>query len=90
MSKHLRGFHKDGTTFGMDVDGKKAAAVMRKSFTRCIGTTNEIYEIKRPCLYAADVASLMGPVAWLVTERQYFTHVQLDDSVKYRIVYPEQ
>lgn len=89
MSKHLRGFNKDGTTFGMDVDGTRAAAVMKKSFTRCTGYKFEIYEQKEVCLNAADVASLMGHAAWLVAEDHAFTHVQFDDSVKYKIVYPE-
>ncbi len=74
----------------MDVDGKRAAAVMRKSFTRCIGYTFEIYERREPCLNASDVASLMGSAAWLITKCRSFTHVQLNDSAKYRIVYPEQ
>lgn len=89
MSKHLRGFTRSGTTFGMDVDGKRAAAVMRKSFTRCRGYKTEIYESKEVCLNAADVASLMGSAAWLITENRDFTHVQFDDSAKYRVIYPE-
>lgn len=90
MSKHLRGFTRSGTTFGMDVDGKRAAAVMRKSFTRCRGYKTEVYENKETCLNASDVASLMGSAAWLITELQDFTHVQLDDSAKYRVIYPEK
>lgn len=88
MSKHLRGFCKDGTTFGMDVDGKRAAAVMRKS--ERITMMNSIgHKRTESCLRSALIASLMGEAAWLITERQDFTHVQFDDSVKYRVIYPE-
>lgn len=89
MSKHLRGFCKDGTTFGMEVDGKRSVAVMRKA--EKIRSVNSFgYERTESCLRSADVASLMGSVAWLITEKQDFTHVQIDDSIKYRIIYPEQ
>lgn len=85
---HLRGFHKDGTTFGMDVDGKRAAAVMRKS--ERITMMNSLgHERTESCLRSPLIASLMGEAAWLITEYHDFTHVQFDDSVKYRVIYPE-
>ncbi|MCR5450891.1 MAG: hypothetical protein K6F23_16000 [Solobacterium sp.] len=85
---HLRGFHRDGTTFGMDVDARRANAVMKKA-ERITRTTEFGTERTETCLRAPLVASLMGQVAWLITEYHAFTHVQFDDSVKYRVIYPE-
>lgn len=52
---HLRGFHKDGTTFGMDVDGKRAAAVMRKS--ERITMMNSLgHEMTESCLRSPLIA----------------------------------
>lgn len=86
---HLRGFHKDGTTFGMDVDARRANAVMKKS--ERITIMNSLgHERTESCLRSSMIASLMGEVAWLITEYHAFTHVQFDDSVKYRVIYPEE
>ena len=86
---NLRGFHKDGTTFGMDVDARRANAVMKKA-ERITRTTEFGTERTESCLRAPLVASLMGEAAWLITEYHDFTHVQFDDSVKYRVIYPEE
>lgn len=85
---HLRGFHNDGTTFGMDVDARRANAVMKKS--ERITIMNSLgHERTESCLRSPLIASLMGETAWLITEYHDFTHVQFDDSVKYRVIYPE-
>ena len=88
MSKHLRGFYKDGTTFGMEVDGVRASKVEKKAEYKT--HINQYgYKVGTLCIKAPFVASLMGEAAWLITERQDFTHVQFDDSAKYRVIYPE-
>lgn len=88
MSKHLRGFCKNGTTFGMEVDGIRASKVMKKA--EYITHINQYgNKVGRLCIKAPLIASLMGDVAWLITEKQDFTHVQFDDSAKYMVIYPE-
>jgi len=85
---NMRGFHRDGTTFGMDVDARRANAVMKKS--ERITIMNSLgHEKTESCLRSPLIASLMGQAAWLVTEYHAFTYVQFDDSAKYRVIYPE-
>lgn len=88
MSKHLKAWTKMGTTFGMDVDGIRAARVLKKArhITRVNRWGTTIVEL---AIDAPQVASLMGEAAWLVTELQDFTHIQIDDSPKYLVIYPE-
>ena len=85
---NMRGFHKDGTTFGMNVDARRANAVMKKA--ERITMMNSLgHERTESCLRSPLIASLMGEAAFLITEYHDFTHVQFDDSVKYRVIYPE-
>lgn len=85
---NMRGFHKDGTTFGMNVDARRANAVMKKA--ERITMMNSLgHERTESCLRSPLIASLMGEAAFLITEYHAFTHVQFDDSVKYRVIYPE-
>lgn len=85
---NLRGFHWDGTTFGMNVDTRRANAVMKKA--ERITIMNSLgHERTESCLRSPLIASLMGEAAFLITEYHAFTHVQFDDSVKYRVIYPE-
>lgn len=88
MSKEFTAWTREGTTFGMEVDGIRAARVLKKA--RRIVTTNK-FGNKEVALGidAPQVASLMGEAAWLVTERQNFTHIQIDKSPKYKVIYPE-
>lgn len=89
MSKHLRGWARNGYTFGMDVDGKRAAAVMKKAeyITHINAYGCKVGEL---CIKAPLVASLMGEAAWVVTENHDFTHVQFDDSPRYRVIYEKK
>ena len=85
---NMRGFHRDGTTFGMNVDARRANAVMKKS--ERITIMNSLgHEKTERCLRSPLIASLMGEAAFLITEYHAFTHVQFDDSVMYRVIYPE-
>lgn len=91
MSKRLRGYNWDGTTFGMDVDGKRAAAVLKKAEYRDVPSRYSSATRKRLCIPWNQVASLMGDAAWLVTERRAFEYVQFDDDdYKYTVLYPEK
>ena len=85
---NMRGFHKDGTTFGMNVDARRANAVMKKA-ERITRMNSLGHERTESCLRSPLIASLMGEAAFLITEYHDFTHVQFDDSVKYRVIYPE-
>lgn len=86
MSKHLRGYCKDGTTFGMEVDGVRASKVVKKA--EYMSHINQYgHKVGTLCIKAPLIASLMGEAAWLITERQDFTHVQFDDGAKYKVIY---
>ena len=88
MSKHLRAWTQHGYTFGMDVDGKRATSALKKA--RYILKDRNGYTYKEHVIDSPYVAMLMGEVAWMVTEIQDFTHIQIDDGIRYRVIYPQQ
>lgn len=86
--KRLHAVTRDGTTFGMEVDGVHARRVINKAeykeVRRSFSTT------MRLCIPANQIASLMGEAAWLVTEKQDFVSVSFDDDpYQYTVIYPE-
>jgi len=90
--KHLRAYTKEGYTFGMDVDGRQAARVLKKEIRienpRIVsGVTYMNYRWGLPALL---IASLMGEASWLVTECRDFTKVQIGDSMWYEVIYDEE
>lgn len=87
--KHLRAWTKNGWTFGMEVDGVRAAKVLKHSeyIERKFIINGHEYTRREPAIRAPYIASLMGTAAWQVTECQDFTHVQIDDSPKYKVIY---
>lgn len=91
MSKHLSAITKDCTTFGMEIDGTAARKVWKKTFFKDFLPyhDNPDIVITKRCINAADLAALMGPCAWLVSEKQSFKEVQLGDGEPWlRVVYP--
>ena len=72
----------------MEVDSLRATKVIKKAeyITHINQWGNKVGTL---CIKAPLIASLMGEAAWLITERQDFTHVQFDDSAKYRVIYPD-
>lgn len=92
MAKEFRAWNKDGTTFGMDVDSTKATKALKKAYykTRTIRIGEVDFNQKYLCIDSRWVASMMGDAAWLVTEHQDFTHIQIDDGPRYKVIYPEK
>lgn len=72
----------------MEVDGVRAARVLNKA-RRITNVNRWGTTIVELAIDAPQVASLMGEAAWLVTENQDFTHIQIDKSPKYKVIYPE-
>lgn len=89
MSRHLRGYEYDGTTFGMDVDSRRATIIEKKAQYLTLVRPGYAFPAKRLCIPWNQVASLMGEAAWLVTEKHSFEYVQFDDSYRYSVIYPE-
>ena len=89
MAKELHAITKNGYTFGMDVDGVRAAAVMKKAFRIPyeIKVGDQTYTNHKMGIKANQIASLMGEAAWLVVELHDFVRVQFDDSQWYEVVY---
>lgn len=89
MAKELCAINRQGQTFGMEVDGVRAAAVMKKAFTitEVVKYGDRSYTRKKSALKANQIASLMREAAWLVVELHDFVRVQFDDSQWYEVVY---
>lgn len=86
--KKLHAITKDGTTFGMEVDGVQARRVMNKAQYMEVRMSHGTS--MRLCIPANQIASLMREAAWLVTEKQSFVSVSFDeDPYQYPVIYPE-
>ena len=89
MAKHLHAVCRRGHTFGMDVDGRRASAVLNKVIRMPydVKVGDETYTNYKYGIKSNQIASLMGEAAWLVTELKDFTKVQIDDSAWYEVIY---
>lgn len=88
---HMREF--DGTTFGMPVEASSPAfrRMKRNVFTREITLHGGWVKRTVRCVRAADVAAVMGPVGWLVSEAREMETIQWgSDDNKYYIIYEEK
>lgn len=80
----------NGTTFGMPVEASSPAfrRMKRNVFTREITLHGGWVKRTARCVRAADVAAVMGPVGWLVSEAREMETIQWGaDSNKYYIIY---
>lgn len=85
----LHAITRNGTTFGMEVDGRQARRAIKSAvyadYVTPWGTT-----FKRLCIKAPQIASLMGDAAWIVVEKRDFVEVSFDeDPTRYMVIYPE-
>lgn len=88
--KHFRAETRMGYTFGMDVETTLASRALKKTFyqDQPLNQYNPNTIITRRCIHARDVASMMGEVAWLVTEAKDFVKVQIgEDGPWLHVVY---
>lgn len=86
--KKLHAITRDGTTFGMEVDGVQARRVINKA--RYMEVRMSYGTSMKLCIPANQIASLMREAAWLVTEKQNFISVSFDDDpYQYPVIYPE-
>ena len=89
MAKHLSAMTRNGYSFGMDVDSKLANTAMKKA-RRIKTMTSYGYEHSELVIDMPWVASMMCETAWLVTELHDFVTIQIEDSPRYRVIYPEK
>ena len=87
---HMREF--SGSTFGMPVNASSPAfrRMKRNVFTQKMTFHGGWVERTVRCVRAADVAAVMGPVGWLVSEAREMETIQWGpDDNKYYIIYEE-
>ena len=90
MDLHMREF--SGTTFGMSVEASSPAfrRMKKNAFTGKIKPRGSWVERTVRCVRAADVAAVMGPVGWLVSEGRYMETIRWgNDDTEYYIIYEE-
>ena len=83
----------NGTTFGMPVEASSPVfrRMKRNAFTGKIMPRGGLVERTVRCVRAADVAAVMGPAGWLVSEaREMETIGWGTDSHEYYIIYEEK
>lgn len=83
----------NGTTFGMSVEASSPAfrRMKRNVFTKEMTLHNGWVKQTVRCVRAADVAAVMGPVGWLVSEAREMETIQWgSDGNKYYIIYEEK
>ena len=87
---HMKEF--DGTTFGMPLEASSPAfrRLKRNVFTRKITLHGGWVKRTVRCVRAADVAAVMGPAGWLVSERREMETIHWgNDETEYYIIYKE-
>ena len=85
---HMR--ELDGATFGMPVEASSPAfrRMKKNAFTGKIKPRGSWSERTVRCVRASDVAAVMGPVGWLVSERREMETIRWGtDSNEYYIIY---
>lgn len=90
MDIHMRDF--DGTTFGMSVEASSPAFRRMKmnAFTGKVTPRWSHLEKTARCVRAADVAAVMGPAGWLVSEGRYMETIRWgSNGTEHYIVYGE-
>ena len=88
MSKHFTGYHRDMTTFGMEIDASLARKALKKTFYEEFPIGRGLRTRLFRCIKDVDVASVMGECAWLVIQKQAFEFVQLgEDEPKLKAIY---
>lgn len=82
----------DGITFGMDVQDREAFKIMKKHvFYRDVPLAgNWKYSIKVPCVWAKELAAVMGEAGWLVSEEKCMKTVRWGNSAEYYVIYEEE
>lgn len=91
MDLHMREF--DGTTFGMSVSASSSAfkRMKRNAFTGRVTPHGSHFERTVRCVRAADVAAVMGPVGWLVSEAREMETIRWGtDPIEHYIIYEEE
>lgn len=91
MELHMREFN--GTTFGMSVEVSSPAfrLMKRNAFTSRIKPRGSWTERTVRCVQAADVAAVMGPAGWLVSENQEMETIRWgNDDTEYYIIYEKE
>ena len=80
MSKHLRGFNFDNTTFGMEIEINTQTyrnfkkSVKREKYTNRFGREETVFVV--PYL---NLGAIMGQAHWLVTENKEFRKIQIEE-----------
>lgn len=90
MDLHMRQF--DGITFGMAVEASSPAfrRMKKNAFNRKMALYGGIIERIVRCVWAADVAAVMGDAGWLVSEGRYMETIRWgDDPTEHYIIYEE-
>ena len=79
-----------GTTFGMSVEASSPAfrRMKKNAFTSRIKPRGSWVERTVRCVWAADVAAVMGPAGWLVSENREMETIRWgNDDTEYYIIY---
>lgn len=82
----------NGTTFGMSVEASSPAfrRMKRNAFTGKVKPRGSWIEHTVRCVWAADVAAVMGPAGWLVSELREMETIRWGDSGEHYIIYEEE
>lgn len=88
--KHFRGYNREGTTFGMDIEANTAAYRAMKKNTQQQRITTRYGTQRTVCVCPFQyVAGIMREASWLVTEKQSFRKFTIDDGEEIFIGYPD-
>ena len=90
MDLHMKMF--DGTTFGMSVEASSPAfrRMKKNAFTGKVKPHGSCIERTVRCVWASDVAAVMGQAGWLVSERQEMGTIRWgNDETEHYIIYEE-
>ena len=88
MSKHLRGFNFDDTTFGMEIEintqayGNFKKSVRREKYIDRFGREKAGFVV--PYL---NLGAIMGEAHWLVTEKKSFRKIQIEEFLDEAEIY---
>ena len=91
MDLHMKEF--DGTTFGMSVQASDPAfrRMKKNAFSGKVVPHGWHHERTARCVHAADVAAVMGPCGWLVSEGRYMETIRWgSDGVEHYIIYEKE
>lgn len=91
MDLHMKEF--DGTTFGMSVQASDPAfrRMKKNAFTEKVTPRGWHHERTARCVHAADVAAVMGPCGWLVSEGRYMETIRWgSDGTEHYIIYEKE